>query len=49
MHNVHAEEEEEYVLLDLDAVSGQVDIPPDAPYVLFVWLNLYNASLYFLA
>ncbi|OAY28670.1 uncharacterized protein LOC110601152 isoform X2 [Manihot esculenta] len=35
MHNVHAEEEEEYVLLDLDAVSGQVDIPPDAPYVLF--------------
>ncbi|OMP00931.1 hypothetical protein COLO4_12264 [Corchorus olitorius] len=22
------EEEEEYVLLDLDAVSGQIDIPP---------------------
>ncbi|XP_050218372.1 uncharacterized protein LOC126669088 [Mercurialis annua] len=27
-------EEEEYVLLDLDAVSGQVEIPPNAPYVL---------------
>ncbi|KAF6141423.1 hypothetical protein GIB67_021239 [Kingdonia uniflora] len=28
------EEEEEYVLLDLEDVCGQVDIPPDAPYVL---------------
>ncbi|KAK2992982.1 hypothetical protein RJ640_004494 [Escallonia rubra] len=28
------EEEEEYVLLDLDDVYGQVDIPPNAPYVL---------------
>ncbi|CAL5351387.1 unnamed protein product [Camellia sinensis] len=28
------EDEEEYVLLDLDGVSGQVDIPPNAPYVL---------------
>uniref|UniRef100_A0A7C8YIX2 Transcription factor TFIIIC triple barrel domain-containing protein n=1 Tax=Opuntia streptacantha TaxID=393608 RepID=A0A7C8YIX2_OPUST len=27
-------EKEEYVLLDLDAVCGQVDIPPDEPYVL---------------
>ncbi|XP_021667150.1 uncharacterized protein LOC110655235 isoform X2 [Hevea brasiliensis] len=35
MHDVHAEDEEEYVLLDLDAVSGQVDVPPDAPYVLY--------------
>ncbi|KAJ9182876.1 hypothetical protein P3X46_006821 [Hevea brasiliensis] len=35
MHNVHSQAEEEYVLLDLDAVSGQVDIPPDAPYVSF--------------
>ncbi|XP_062117492.1 uncharacterized protein LOC133831270 [Humulus lupulus] len=26
--------EEEYVLLDLDSVSGQLDIPPNAPYVL---------------
>ncbi|KAL5730249.1 hypothetical protein ACHQM5_003094 [Ranunculus cassubicifolius] len=29
-----AEEEEEYVLLDLDAVCGQVNIPANAPYVL---------------
>ncbi|KAI8528455.1 hypothetical protein RHMOL_Rhmol12G0149500 [Rhododendron molle] len=28
------EDEEEYVLLDLDGVSGQVHIPPNAPYVL---------------
>ncbi|XP_057498631.1 uncharacterized protein LOC130783119 [Actinidia eriantha] len=28
------EDEEEYVLLDLDGVSGQVSIPPNAPYVL---------------
>uniref|UniRef100_A0A2P2K1C1 Uncharacterized protein LOC105644262 isoform X1 n=1 Tax=Rhizophora mucronata TaxID=61149 RepID=A0A2P2K1C1_RHIMU len=28
------EKEEEYVLLDLDAVSGQFDVPPNAPYVL---------------
>ncbi|PON56109.1 TFIIIC transcription factor [Parasponia andersonii] len=26
--------EEEYVLLDLDSVSGQLDIPPNAPYAL---------------
>ncbi|XP_057533243.1 uncharacterized protein LOC130811089 [Amaranthus tricolor] len=26
--------EEEYVLIDLDAVCGQVDIPPGEPYVL---------------
>ncbi|GLT83365.1 hypothetical protein SLE2022_016580 [Rubroshorea leprosula] len=32
--DVHQEDDEEYVLLDLDAVSGQVDIPPNAPYVL---------------
>ncbi|KAL6998387.1 hypothetical protein U1Q18_008513 [Sarracenia purpurea var. burkii] len=30
----HMEDEEEYLLLDLDGVSGQVDIPPNAPYVL---------------
>ncbi|OVA00569.1 Transcription factor TFIIIC [Macleaya cordata] len=30
----NVEDEEEYVLLDLDAVCGQVDIPPNAPYVL---------------
>ena len=28
--------EEEYVLIDLDAVCGQVDIPPGEPYVLSV-------------
>ena len=34
----HEEEEgePEYVLLDLDAVSGQIDIPPNAPYTLSV-------------
>ncbi|XP_010241975.1 PREDICTED: general transcription factor 3C polypeptide 6-like isoform X2 [Nelumbo nucifera] len=30
----HVEDEEEYLLLDLDAVSAQVEIPPNAPYVL---------------
>ncbi|KAL0283971.1 UNVERIFIED_CONTAM: hypothetical protein Sangu_2855800 [Sesamum angustifolium] len=29
-----AEEDEEYVLLDLDGVSDHVQIPPNAPYVL---------------
>ncbi|XP_073313283.1 uncharacterized protein [Primulina huaijiensis] len=29
------EEEEEYVLLDLDSVSADINIPQDAPYVLF--------------
>ncbi|KAF8391369.1 hypothetical protein HHK36_023673 [Tetracentron sinense] len=28
------EDEEEYVLLDLDGVCGRFDIPPNAPYVL---------------
>ncbi|XP_030492680.2 uncharacterized protein LOC115708805 isoform X1 [Cannabis sativa] len=32
--NHENDNEEEYVLLDLDSVSGQLDIPPDAPYVL---------------
>ncbi|GKV15914.1 hypothetical protein SLEP1_g26647 [Rubroshorea leprosula] len=32
--DVHQGDDEEYVLLDLDAVSEQVDIPPNAPYVL---------------
>ncbi|KAG5235504.1 hypothetical protein OIU76_025533 [Salix suchowensis] len=37
MHHDNQEdkaEEEDYVLLDLDAVFAQVDISPDAPYVL---------------
>lgn len=28
--------EEEYVLMDLDSVSDQISIPPNAPYVLSV-------------
>lgn len=28
------DDEEEYVLLNLDGVLGQVDIPPNAPYTL---------------
>ncbi|KAJ8423525.1 hypothetical protein Cgig2_019840 [Carnegiea gigantea] len=35
--NMHQnQEEEEYVLLDLDAVCGQVDIPPDEPFCLSI-------------
>lgn len=30
------EEDSEYVLLDLEAVRGQIDIPPNAPYTLSV-------------
>lgn len=30
-------QEEEYVLLDLDSVYSQLQIPPNAPYVLSVW------------
>lgn len=33
-------DEEEYVLLDLNAVSEQVDIQPNAPYVLSVSLRI---------
>lgn len=33
---VSKEEEEEYVLMDLDDVSRHIDIPPDAPYTLSV-------------
>lgn len=29
-------QEEEYVLLDLDSVYSQLQIPPNAPYVLSV-------------
>ena len=28
------EEDSEYVLLDLEAVRAQIDIPPNAPYTL---------------
>lgn len=37
-------DEEEYVLLDLNAVSEQVDIQPNAPYVLSVCLRVYIMS-----
>lgn len=30
------EEEEEYVLLDLNSISAHIHIPPNAPYVLSV-------------
>ncbi|KAB5534660.1 hypothetical protein DKX38_017746 [Salix brachista] len=45
MHHDNQEdkaEEEDYVLLDLDAVFAQVDISPDAPYVLS---NLVDSGL----
>lgn len=32
----HQGDEEEFVLLDLNSVSGQLDIPSNAPYVLSV-------------
>ncbi|XP_021745164.1 uncharacterized protein LOC110711106 [Chenopodium quinoa] len=32
--NIDCNQEDEYVLLDLDAVCGQVDIPPNEPYIL---------------
>ncbi|XP_059661529.1 uncharacterized protein LOC132307713 isoform X1 [Cornus florida] len=33
-HDCKEDEEEDYVLIDLDGVSGHVHIPPNAPYVL---------------
>lgn len=35
-NNMVEEEEAEYVLLDLDGISSEVHIPPNAPYVLSV-------------
>lgn len=40
----HLEDEEEYVVLDLDAVSGHVDIPQNAPYVLTVCSYPYSLN-----
>ena len=34
--NQENENEEEYVMLDLDSVSGLLDIQPNTPYVLSV-------------
>ena len=43
VHNESVEEEEEeYLLLNLDEVRGQVDIPPNAPYVLSVCFSTCN-------
>ncbi|XP_028807523.1 general transcription factor 3C polypeptide 6-like isoform X2 [Neltuma alba] len=38
------QDQEEYVLLDLDSVSGSLDIPPNAKYVL-TGLNTLNPLL----
>lgn len=35
-HDQVESEEDEYVILDLDAVSEQIHIPPNAPYILSV-------------
>ncbi|KAJ4715137.1 Transcription factor TFIIIC [Melia azedarach] len=34
VHHSHEEDDEEFVLLDLDVLSGRFEIPPNAPYVL---------------
>lgn len=36
VHHSHEEDDEEFVLLDLDVLSGRFEIPPNAPYVLSV-------------
>ncbi|PPD79816.1 hypothetical protein GOBAR_DD23264 [Gossypium barbadense] len=36
------EEDSEYVLLDLEAVRAQIDIPPNAPYTLFYPCDCFN-------
>ncbi|KAL5554132.1 hypothetical protein UlMin_041533 [Ulmus minor] len=38
-------DEEEFVLLDLNVVFGQLEIPPNAPYVLSVCLDTLNLVL----
>lgn len=40
-------DQEEYVLLDLDGVSGQLDIPPNAKYVLTVSCLTYKLQYMF--
>uniref|UniRef100_A0A803MHB1 Transcription factor TFIIIC triple barrel domain-containing protein n=1 Tax=Chenopodium quinoa TaxID=63459 RepID=A0A803MHB1_CHEQI len=32
--NIDHNQQDEYVLLNLDAVCGQLDIPPNEPYIL---------------
>ncbi|GKV38370.1 hypothetical protein SLEP1_g46286 [Rubroshorea leprosula] len=44
-HDVYQEDVEEYVLLDLDAVSGLVDIPAKAPYVLSISSRSWDFQL----
>jgi hypothetical protein len=38
------EDEEEFVLLDLNCLSGILDIPPNAPYVLSVCSRLERGN-----
>lgn len=39
------DDEEEFALLDLDVLSGNFDIPPNAPYVLSVCGNFFFQTL----
>lgn len=39
------EEEEEYVLMDLDDVARHIDIPSDAPYTLSVTYSHFSSLL----
>lgn len=42
----HAEDDEEFVLLDLNVLDGTIDIPRNAPYVLSVcYTNPTNLQL----
>jgi len=45
-HDDDVEIEEEYVLLDLDSVPEQFDIPPNAPYVLSVCVQACKLMLF---
>lgn len=39
------DDEEEFALLDLDVLSANFDIPPNAPYVLSVCGNFFFQTL----
>ncbi|TYH88580.1 hypothetical protein ES332_D01G196700v1 [Gossypium tomentosum] len=43
------EEDSEYVLLDLEAVRAQIDIPPNAPYTLSAIYYLEKGESVFVA
>lgn len=40
------DDEEEFALLDLDVLSANFDIPPNAPYVLSVCGNFFFSNTY---